>query len=232
MRGDDAAAAHQLYNRIFECVAHQGYPHLLRIWNFLPGINQGDGDAERYKRFCEGRAAAFDESELARDQFPAATAIGTRAGNRLLVYFLAGSTPGRRVENPRQTDAPSYPRRYGPRSPRFARATAWPERGPATLLVSGTASIVGHESRHHGDMEQQLAETWRNLESLREHAGAAAPTALRVYLRHAEHYDTVRAWLRRTLPDHTAVVCLHADICRAELMLEIEGVYPLPSGVD
>ncbi|TFH49728.1 MAG: hypothetical protein E4H01_03635, partial [Lysobacterales bacterium] len=34
-------------------VARQlGFPHLLRIWNYVPDINHGSGDEERYKRFC------------------------------------------------------------------------------------------------------------------------------------------------------------------------------------
>jgi len=227
---DDVAATRACYRALFRCAAQQGYPHLLRIWNFIPGINRGAGDGERYKRFCLGRAQAFDDSELARDQYPAGTAIGSRDGSALLVYFIASTHPGTPVENPRQVNAPQYPRRYGPRSPRFSRAMAWPGHEGAMLLVSGTASIVGHESRHGAEVEQQFDETWRNLDALCENAGGAQPVALRVYLRHQHDYPTVRRLLEQRLDQRVPVVYLCADICRAELMLEIEGVYALTPG--
>ena len=33
-----------------------GFPHLLRMWNYLDAINEGAGDLERYRQFCVGRA--------------------------------------------------------------------------------------------------------------------------------------------------------------------------------
>jgi chorismate lyase/3-hydroxybenzoate synthase len=226
--GDDRSVTKEAYRQIFACAQDLDYPHLLRIWNYLPGINEGRGDTERYKRFCAGRADAFDESAFAQGQFPAGTAIGTQSGQPLTIYFLATRAPGRRIENPRQTNAPAYPRQYGPRSPRFCRAMAWPAAGEATLLVSGTASIVGHESRHPGDVEAQCRETWRNLEALRERAGAREASALRVYLRHREDLARVRRLIANAVAADTPVIYLQADICRAELVVEIEGVYTIP----
>ena len=74
------------------------------------------------------------------------------------------------IENPRQLSASLYPPRYGLRSPMFARAALVPNGRGAQLLVSGTASIVGHESLHIGDPERQLEETARNFEALVETA--------------------------------------------------------------
>ena len=48
----------------------------------------------------------------------------------------------------------------------FARAALVPNGRGAQLLVSGTASIVGHESLHIGDPDRQLEETARNFEAL------------------------------------------------------------------
>lgn len=222
---DEAQTTELLYRQIFACIKNRNYPHLLRIWNFLPRINEGAGDAERYKQFCTGRALAFDDCDLVRHQYPAATAIGTRTGEHLNVYFLAARTPGRRIENPRQTDAPQYPRQYGPRSPRFARATAWPADNPRVLLVSGTASIVGHQSRHIGNPNDQLEEIWHNLEALQQQTEAHRLSALRVYLRRQSDYATARGFLAAHLPSDVPVLYLHADICRTELLLEMEAVY-------
>src|SRR5262249_32450559 len=75
---DIEAATHALYAELAAFVAASRRPHLLRIWNYLADINAGDGDAERYKHFCTGRAAAM--SVLADMPFPAASAIGRSDG--------------------------------------------------------------------------------------------------------------------------------------------------------
>lgn len=225
IEGDAAPITHALYRELLRFVADSAFPHLLRVWHYLPRINDGSGDQELYRRFCVGRAQAFDESPCPDDELPAGTAIGTRSGNTLLVYFVASRTPGRQIENPRQVSAFDYPRQYGPRKPLFSRATVWADERGTQLLVSGTASIVGHASHHVDDLDAQLAETWRNLESLRQTAGATHPIALRVYVRNEADYPTIRDFLDARLDGDVATLYLLADICRAELLVEIEGVY-------
>lgn len=228
--GDDAAApTRDLYRELLDFVAaSKRFPHLLRIWNYLPHINAGDGDREHYRRFCIGRAQAFDERPYPPDELPAGTGIGLRTGNELLVYFIATPRPGRQIENPRQISAFDYPRQYSPRKPLFSRAVVWADADGARLIVSGTASIVGHSSRHAGDVQAQLAEIWQNLDSLRQQSGAGEPIALRVYIRHADDYPSVRAFLEQRLAPQVQTLYLLADICRTELLVEIEGVFAMP----
>lgn len=225
---DTDEITYRLYRDIFDCLRTSGFPHLLRVWHYLPRINVGAGDHEHYKRFCRGRARAFDEWHGSSAQLPAGTAIGSRDGNQLLVYFMATRYPVNQVENPRQVSAFEYPRRYGPRKPMFSRAVIWQHGDQTQLLASGTASIVGHESKHRGDLQGQLQETWNNLESLRDNAAATAIRALRVYIRHEADLPEVRAFVTQRVGAHIPVLYLHADICRAELLVEIEGVYDIP----
>src|SRR3546814_8116900 len=49
--------------------------------------------------------------------------------------------------------------------PSFSRATLIGDGANARLLVSGTASVVGHESLHAGDLTAQLDETMANLDA-------------------------------------------------------------------
>ena len=138
----------QAVSRMLSFIKNQGYPHLLRIWNYLPGINAKDNEIERYRLFCLGRHQAFFEhGHLSNHELPAASAVGTQAGS-LWIYFLAATLPGIQRENPRQLSAYSYPRHYGPRSPSFARATLTHWGKEWHLYISGTASIVGHLSLH------------------------------------------------------------------------------------
>lgn len=208
-------------------------PHLLRVWNYLDAITQGDGDAERYRQFCVGRARGlgrFDPRGL-----PAATAIGRCDGRRTLqVYWLGADRRGTPVENPRQVSAYRYPREYGPQPPSFARAMLPPPGSRMPLLLSGTASVVGHASQHIGELLAQLGETFANFDALLTEARRLAPslpaqfgagTRLKVYVRDAEDLPVVAQALDARFGDSVPRVLLHAAICRRELAVEIDGVH-------
>lgn len=233
--GIQAATAHA-YRRIAAIQASRGYPHALRIWNYMDAILQGNGDEERYRHFCVGRVAGM--SALHEPALPAATCIGSVDGpRRLQVYWLAGRVPGTPLENPRQISAYRYPRQYGPQSPSFARAMLSATGDGLPLLLSGTASIVGHRSMHAGDMVAQLDEILANLQALREAAHArsvAVPTLhapgstlLKVYVSDSTRLDEAHALLARRLGDRVPYLLLHGEVCRPGLDLEIEGVLGL-----
>ncbi|MEI2795268.1 pteridine-dependent deoxygenase [Pseudoxanthomonas sp. F11] len=209
-----------------------GYPHLLRIWNYFDAITEGEGDGERYRQFCVGRVQGLGDVDTRT--LPAATAIGSRDGRRVLqVYWLAAREPGLPLENPRQVSAYRYPREYGPQSPTFARALL-PPSSRVPLLLSGTASIVGHASQHADSLRAQLDETLTNLDSLLGAARERAPTLsphldgtsrLKVYVRDAGDADAVAAQLEARLGTRVPWLMLHADVCRRELLVEIEGMH-------
>lgn len=221
------AAAAQAYGQLLGALAAHGHPHLLRAWNYLTDINLGAGEQERYRHFSVGRAQGI--AALPAENFPAATAIGRLDGRAdLVVYALAGREPGRPVENPRQVSAYRYPRQYGPVPPSFARAMRVPTR-PPTLLISGTASVVGHESLHD-QVDPQARETLRNLDALVQAAGMGprldpARALLKAYVRHAADAPTLAALLADAGVPAERLLLLHGDICRADLLLEIDGTY-------
>ncbi len=220
--GGIGAAAEQVYRRLGEWLAQRPL-HVLRLWNYFDAINEGDGDAERYRRFCTGRVAGMQG--LFGGDYPAATVIGRQDGVRSLqVYGLAARRAGRPVENPRQLSAWRYPRDYGPTAPRFARAMRTPS---GQLLISGTAAIVGHASRHRDDVAAQLDETLANLDSVCAAAGTATPlgdgSVLKVYVRRAEDAAQVSAGVQRHLADRGETLVLIGEVCRRELLVEIDG---------
>lgn len=224
--GGIRGAGEAAYREISRLTAGRSERHLLRMWNYIASINDGRGDDERYKQFCLGRARGLDW--LAGEALPAGTAVGRRDGSPLLqVCWLAGREPGQPLENPRQTQAYRYPRQYGPAPPSFCRAIVAPGGG---LLVSGTASIVGSESRHPGDLAQQLEETGRNLRRLLEtcypgRQRLPGPSLVKAYLRDADDAQAVQEALGRELPGAPQVLLLEADICRAELLVEVECLF-------
>lgn len=228
VHGDVRAAAEHAYRQLDTFVAASATPHLLRLWNYLDAINLGDDDAERYRLFCAGRARGMQAAPGV--PFPAATAIGRQDGQRRLqVYGLAARNAGTPVENPRQVSAWRYPRQYGPTAPTFARGML---DTPSQLLISGTAAVVGHASRHHDDLAAQVDETLANLDSLLQQAGAGAASFgprsfLKAYVRdHADAPFVARAVASR-VPMLGGLLLLGGDICRRELLVEIDGVHPL-----
>ncbi|HEY0683539.1 MAG TPA: hypothetical protein VGD45_14485 [Steroidobacter sp.] len=198
------------------------FAHLLRMWNYMDAINEGAGDMERYRQFCVGRGRGLGEVS---QSYPSATAIGRQRPDHILqVFWLAGIAPGRSLENPRQVSAYHYPRIHGPVSPTFARALVAPDD---TLLISGTASIVGHVSQHHDDAMAQLEETVRNLGSFAPHVSrsrtAESRDLLKVYVRDPALTPHLVERLGQLYPD-SDIIFVAADICRRELLLEIEAV--------
>ena len=230
--GDAEAATRRAYQRLHAWLAGSSHPHPLRIWNYLDAITLGDGDDERYRRFCVGRAQGIGR-DLAPGELPAATAIGhPRATGRLQLYWLAAAAPGIPLENPRQLQAWRYPRQYGPQPPGFSRALLPPSpRMP--LLISGTAAIVGHASRHGDSLDTQFDEVLANLDSLVAAARRLRPalptlpsrqTRLKAYARDAQDLADIDALLAQRFPDVPRVV-LHGHVCRRELAVEIDGVH-------
>lgn len=229
---DAAAAAELLYRRLIRTLGESRFGYPLRLWNFFPGINHGEDDRERYRRFCVGRGRALEAAGLNDASMCAATAIGGEQPVMQLVA-LAGVSPGISIENPRQVSAWNYPRRYGPRQPAFARATGIDLADDrAGLLISGTASVIGHATAHPGDALAQTDEAASNLDALLGHAaGVMNRPALadfsehslaRVYVRNPEDWPAIEQRLRRRWP--ALRLCgLRGDVCRRDLLVEIEA---------
>ena len=226
------AATEQAYREICATLDALGYPHLLRVWNYLPDINRDSDGIERYRQFNRARQHAFHASGRAlTGNVPAASVLGAMSGSPLVVYFLAGRTAPTFIENPRQLSAYRYPREYGSHSPVFSRATLLRQGESLTLFISGTASIVGHRSVHVGDIAAQTRETLTNIAALLEEANRMERAArfslgsltYKAYVRRPQDLAVVRAELTQALAPASRVIYLQADICRQDLLVEIEA---------
>jgi chorismate lyase/3-hydroxybenzoate synthase len=202
------------YLHLDHLIRRLGYPYWLRAWNYLGDITVGEGEGERYRRFNAGRYSAVGLSSGIEQNLPAASALGMEENAEsggFVLCCLAGKKPG-------------------------AQALVPNGRG-AQLLVSGTASIVGHESLHLGDPERQLEETARNFEALvdaamradvgRARAASVRLESLKVYLRNSADYERLIPRIRSLFAVENEPLVLRADICRRELLVEIEGTYAL-----
>lgn len=228
------------YREILGSLDALGYSHLLRVWNYVSEINRDTHGIERYRQFNSARQAALlAGGRPITGRVSAACALGAAVGSPLVAYFLASRAAPTFIENPRQVSAYHYPPQYGARPPVFSRATVHQQADAMTLFISGTASIVGHETVHIGDAAAQTRETLTNIGALLEETNRVTGSneftlealAYKVYVRHPSDLPVVQAQLQSALGSHTRPVYLRADICRRDLSVEIEAT-AVVSGTD
>ena len=240
---DLTAATTSAYRSIRRLLADRPTLRTLRMWNFVPGILEPvDALPHRYMAFNAGRFAAMEEwtatdGDVA-DWMPTASGVGDD-GPDLIVHALAGPHVPEPVENPRQIPSYRYSRRYGPHPPCFSRAVRVPAGGASggLLLLGGTASVVGEETRHRGDLSAQLDETLANLSALIAAGlrGAAGPRAVpetdplasirSAVVYHVRERDrgVIERRLRARLATVDTIEFTRRSLCRDDLLVEIEG---------
>ena len=221
------------YHSLWEVTQQLGYAHLLRIWQFFPEIHGEEDDLERYQSFCLARHEALKTFGFNMPQdLPAASALGS-TGEDLCLIFIAGNGTMTTLENPNQVSAFHYPPIYGPKSPSFSRAVRFKSPQHDLVFISGTASILGYETHAPEDTLRQCEITLDNLSTLLKthHLPAlwqwGEQAAFKIYLRRAKDQGLVKDCLNPWLHPSSPVIWLEADICRRDLLLEIEATQDL-----
>ena len=226
---------------IFKELKEKNFITLIRSWNFIPFINQSDeAGLENYKAFCQGRALAFESAGIDDFKMPAATGIGSHAKNIFGYLVAAKNSNYKNLDNPLQMPAYRYPRRYGPKSPSFSRATVKDcvrGDGSIQIFISGTASIRGHQTLWEGDVEKQVNMTMENIEYLisRENIDRhgfdfslnkiSDIDCFKIYFRIFEDKERIESILIYNWGIcRSKLFFMNVDICRSDLLVEIEGV--------
>lgn len=251
-------ATRRAYETLLESVSRFPAKHPVRFWAFLPGIFDPVGEfATRYAAFNSGRHQAFlshfGTAESFASQVPTSTGVG-HFGDELVLALLARDRPGVHLGNVRQKDSWHYSSRFGDRPPCFARGTLVEESGggPHPLLIGGTASVIGEETRHAGNAVAQAAESVRNLGAVIEAArarlaiGALPPTSiiaeragddvdfippeithLRVYVAPQADFQVVQDWCGEHAGSTVSTEWIAAEMCRPDLLVEMEALAEL-----
>lgn len=224
------------------------FDQVIRTWLYLGGIVDDEGPTQRYKELNRGRSDVYADIHFLADRvpsghrarvYPASTGIGTE-GRGIMMSAIALATDRSDIlavplENPRQTPAFDYSDCYSPKSPKFCRAMALSCGNYATIFISGTASITDSETRHIDDIKGQTNETLDNIaaliseQNLSRHGLAGLGTSLdglgliRVYIKNRADYAQARAVCEQRLGE-LPVIYVIGDVCRPDLLVEIEGV--------
>lgn len=232
----------RIYKNIFKFIESRPEMRLLRVWNYIPSINaetpHGGELSEMYHYFNKGRFEAY-VAHFGEDKekwsIPAASAVGVD-GNILTVEFFAVFSVPVFLENKVQVPAIDYSKKYGPVPPLFTRGAIFDNQGQRLLITSGTAAIKGENSLHFDDPVRQFMEAIDNIRilisqfNLRLHEvefgfGLEDLQLLRVYYRHEQDKEKLGALARKVIDPDCNLVMMQAEICRKELLVEIEGVF-------
>lgn len=223
---------------------------IVRQWNYIERIThvpEYEGANQHYQDFNDARSHFYAKTEW-KGGYPAATGIGTSHGG-IMVEVDAVALKCRKcaavaLDNALQVAAHDYSQNVligvadkifrHKTTPKFERAKAVvsPDSG-LQVYISGTAAIRGEASLTDVGIEQQTVTTLENIEylisrqNLRKHGIKAEKTPeiqiFRVYLKAESLLEPARKIVCERYPQVAALYVL-TDVCRDELLIEIEGV--------
>jgi enamine deaminase RidA (YjgF/YER057c/UK114 family) len=226
------------------------FADIVRQWNYVENIlsvqDKNGHFTQHYQILNDVRSIYYAEVNF-ENGFPAATGIGMNAGGIILEIYavsVINSVEIHPLKNPLQVDAYNYSDdvlvgaaaagQQNKTTPKFERAKFIGINSEAHIYISGTASIHNELTVGIDDPVKQTETTLENI------AGLISPENLqlaginqinenpfylfiRVYIKHQAYLDNVRKICARQLPD-IPVHYLIADVCRENLLVEIEGV--------
>ncbi|RPH33186.1 MAG: hypothetical protein EHM93_05815 [Bacteroidales bacterium] len=225
------------------------FSDIVRQWNYINDIvieeSNEIGKHQNYQIFNEYRALYYNRSEF-KYGYPASTGIGMNNGG-IVIEVIAQKGENCLIvplQNPKQLDAHHYSenvlkgelRERVLSRPMFERGKYCEANGLNLLFVSGTASIIGEDTIHIGDVKGQVHTTIDNINlliseiNLKNH-GITKNEKIQilsyvVYIKYASDFEAVQSICKQYYGDTPAVFLL-ADICRNELLVEIEANYQL-----
>lgn len=206
---------------------------IYRQWNYIEQITSMHDGRQNYQDFNDARSRFYGSVEW-EGGYPAATGIGTDCGGVMVEFYaIKGiSIENHPIDNPLQTSAHSYSQKVLAgisdepvrTTPKFERARLVGK----TVYISGTAAIKGEDSLAIDNAVQQTAETMQIIKKLTSPDNLPLKcertlyTLLRVYIKNDSESEGVVDYMEENYPD-VPKHYLIADVCRSELLVEIEG---------
>lgn len=218
---------------------------IVRQWNYIGNILQMKSKFQNYQIFNEVRGEYYQRYRTLK-RYPAATGVGMNHGGVIIditAFQPTESVSLIAVKNPGQINAYEYGQqvlkgfsdkgRSVRNPPQFERGLLIAGKGRSVLLISGTASITGQETVGTGDIEKQTIVTIENISKLTDPSRIGQLMAhpglpdkkyglLRAYIKKQSDFTAVRRICEKYFPD-VPVSYIEADICRDDLLVEIEG---------
>ncbi|MDD4823437.1 MAG: hypothetical protein PHI48_12875 [Bacteroidales bacterium] len=226
--------------------------HVIRQWNYIPRlVEEVDVEGKTYQNyqiFNEIRQKYYSYYKK-KDGYPAATGIGSSNGV-VTISFIAVSDmlceDSYELSNPNQIDAYNYGQEVligdplleqQKKTPLFERGKVLCESEHSTFFISGTASILGQETVHVGDVAGQTEQTIQNITSLMSPDASKSAAQiidmnsskevsyLRVYIKDKSDFPVVRQICENQYGADSCINYVEAEVCRTNLLVEIEGEF-------
>lgn len=215
---------------------------IVRQWNYIGNIVAHRNGKQNYQEFNDARSAYYAKAEW-RNGYPAATGIGGSFEGIIvggIVFRNATQKAVFPIDNPLQVAAHIYSKNVlidsavnaVKSTPKFERAKLIESEHGVCCFVSGTAAIRGEESMDASSARLQTIKTIENIEYLVSKDNlvrfGCEPyelkcVQLQVFIKNREDFEAVRAEVEKAYPNLSVVYSL-ADVCRSELLVEIEGI--------
>lgn len=221
----------RVFNEIDEVLKREDMPisQIIRQWNYIERITDFEEDDQHYQSFNNSRSRFYAKTKWGGG-YPAATGIGANLGGVLVdfdaVKFKVADAFSTPIDNKLQVAAHAYSDQVLETAdqlkttPKFERAKSMTFGERRLVYISGTAAIRGENSLEGVGLEKQLQITMENIAEL---TGEAKPVLLRVYLKYPEDYEEA-ARLMDSYQLQIPISYMWADVCRDELLIEIEGI--------
>jgi enamine deaminase RidA (YjgF/YER057c/UK114 family) len=228
-----------------------GMNDIVRQWNYIEKITGFSTDGkiknQHYQIFNDVRSLYYAQYQF-ENGYPAATGIGADWGG-VVIDFVAvkGRAQILAVQNPEQIDAHHYKadvlednylvKEEKKSTPKFERAKIVEFGCKSLVYISGTAAIKGQYTVSECNAVRQTQITIENIERLVSpenliHHGLRKTIvnqqfiSLRVYVKYAEDLLSVAQVMQENFAEVPCII-LQSDVCRDNLLVEIEGVMQL-----
>lgn len=219
---------------------------IVRQWNYIERITHQRGEHQHYQDFNDARSHFYATTDW-KNGYPAATGIGTQCGGVLIDLNVIKPKDDTfycvPLDNELQVAAHVYSQEVligaedklfcQKTTPKFERAKAVVGKENGLVYISGTAAIRGEASLEGVGVLVQTGITMENIDFLISEnnlnkagvssRGGCKLQMLRVYLKNPDDVTTVRVYMERLFTG-VPVSYLLADVCRDELLVEIEGI--------
>ncbi len=241
-----ARQSHEIFGKMERLLSAYGFAvdDIVRQWNYIGHIVSFREGKQNYQEFNDARSCYYGKGQW-QNGYPAATGIGA-AIEGVIVGGIAFKKTGVNskgiypIDNPLQVAAHIYSKRVlidddlnaVKSTPKFERAKLIETAGGVCCFVSGTAAIRGEESVDASSAKLQTIRTIENIECLvsKENLVKYGCKAydlkyayLHIFVKNATDYEEVRTVVEAAYPQVPAVYTI-ADVCRTELLVEIEGI--------
>ena len=230
------------------------FSHIVRQWNYIEDIvgthKESENLKQNYQQFNDVRTLYYNQADF-NHGYPAATGIGMNTGGVIIDFIALHPTAEQTIlplSNPRQIDAHRYSQEVlvgralsrvpQKGTPKFERAKLVKSPDGGCIYISGTAAIVGQKHSLRETAREQTLTTLDNIAQLisrenLERSGYSIsylpkPAYLRVYVKKPSDLPAVQ----QACLDHQGEIptlYVISDICRSELLVEIEGIVNLNS---